>query len=250
MIPSPARADYRNSFSSDISLCLAPRPGSPASATLLKVSTSQPFFNRARSTIIFMIRIRVFWALPIAMVWACTCFGQTGDVFTEPHSTLLFSPPSGTMNYGHRPLLFRPGYDETNYGHYAVVTPGGNFTVALSRDSDSMGLVSPMWAISPSGDRIAGGISFMLNVDVLKCDPRKPTWCDPHPRPIVKNVLGVYSVRDKTWKHYGDFEVVGSAAFSSDGERIAFYEKRGFNSPPCDEGLIIVDLETDQMRTI
>ena len=34
--------------------------------------------------------------------------------------------------------------------------------------------------------------------------------------------MGVYSVRDKTWKQYGDFEMVGSAAFSPDGKRIAF----------------------------
>jgi hypothetical protein len=197
-----------------------------------------------------MIRIRVFWALSIAIVWAYAGFGQAGDVFTEPQSTLLFSPPGGTLNYGHRPPLFRPGYDDTSYGHYTVVTPSGNFSVALPQNSGSMGLVSPKWALSPSGDRVAGGISFMLNVDAVKCDPRKPTWCDPHPRPIIKNVLGVYSVRDKTWKQYGDFEIVGSAAFSPDGKRIAFYEKKGCTADICDEGLMIVDLETDQMKTI
>jgi WD40 repeat protein len=188
-----------------------------------------------------MIRIRVFWAISIAIVWACAGFGQTGDVFTVPQSTLLFSPPGGTLNYGHRPLLFRPGYDDTNYGEYTVVTPGGKFSVALPQNSGSMGLVSPNWAISPSGDRVAGGISFMLNVNVVKCDPSKPTWCDPYPRPIIKNVLGVYSVRDKRWKQYGDFEMVGSAAFSPDGSRVAFL---------CDDGLTILDIATGQMTQV
>jgi Tol biopolymer transport system component len=90
----------------------------------------------------------------------------------------------------------------------------------------------------------------MLNVDFVKCDPTKPTWCDPHPQPITKSVLGVYSVRDKTWKQYGDFEIVGSAAFSPDGKRIAFYGEKRCGSVICDKGLMIADLETGQMRTI
>ncbi len=197
-----------------------------------------------------MTSIRDFGELSIAIVWACSGFGQTRDVFTELQSTLLFSPPSGTLNYGHRPLLFRPGYDDTSYGHYTVVTPSGNFSVALPQNSGSMGLVSPKWALSPSGDRAAGGISFMLNVDLVKCDPTKPTWCDPHPQPITKGVLGVYSLRDKTWKQYGDFEIVGSATFSPDGKRIAFYGEKRCGSVICDKGLMIADLETAQMRTI
>jgi len=199
-----------------------------------------------------MISIRDFGALSIAIVWACAGSGQARDVFTEPQSTLLFSPFGGSLNYGHRPLLFRPGYDDTSYGHYTVVTPGGKFSVDLPQNSGSMGLVSPKWALSPSGDRVAGGISFMLNVDLVKCDPTKPTWCDPHPRPIIKSVLGVYSVRDKTWKQYGEFCIVGSAAFSPDGKKIAFTESGNAlcSDAFADQKLMIADLETGQVRTI
>lgn len=186
------------------------------------------------------------------------CFSQSPNekavgcdhCFSEPQSTLLFSPYGGTMNYGRRPLLFRPGYDDTNYGHYTVVTPSGNSSVALPQNSGSMGLVSSNWALSPSGDRVAGGISFMLNVDDVKCDPKKPTWCDPHPQPIFKSVMGVYSVRDKTWNQYGDFKIVGSAAFSPDGKRIAFDGTKGCSRVNCDAGLMILDLETGQMTSV
>jgi Tol biopolymer transport system component len=37
--------------------------------------------------------------------------------------------------------------------------------------------------------------------------------------------MGVYSVRDKTWKQYGDFYQVGSAAFSPDGKKVAFIDE-------------------------
>ncbi|MGD0902748.1 MAG: hypothetical protein ABR924_07370, partial [Terracidiphilus sp.] len=159
---------------------------------------------------------------------AVACIG----CFSEPQSTLLFSPAGG----------------DTNYGNYTLVTPSGSFTVPQL--SSSMGLVSPNWAISPAGDQVAGGISFMLNADIVKCDPKIKGWCDPHPRPIFKSVMGVYSVRDKTWKQYGDFKIVGSAAFSPDGKRIAFDGEKGCTGVTCDAGLTILDLETGHMGTI
>lgn len=90
----------------------------------------------------------------------------------------------------------------------------------------------------------------MLNADLVKCDPKTKGWCDPHPRPIFKSVVGVYSVRDKTWKQYGDFKIVGSAAFSPDGKRIAFDGEDGCKGANCDGGLMILDLETGHMETI
>ena len=153
--------------------------------------------------------------------------------FSEPQSMLLFSPPGG----------------DTNYGDYTLVTPSGNFTVPQLPGSVGH-LISPNWAMSPAGDLIAGGVSFMLNADLVKCDPAKKGWCDPHPRPIFKSVMGVYSVRDKTWKQYGDFETVGSAAFSPDGKRIAFDGEKGCSGVTCDAGLMILDLETGHMGTI
>jgi hypothetical protein len=146
---------------------------------------------------------------------------QTGGCigcFSEPQST----------------LLFRGAYDELY-----LVAPSGNFTVP-----ELPGWVnhaSPLPAISPSGDRVAWSLKFELNWESVKCDPSKRGWCDPHPKPIFKSVMGVFSVRDKTWKQYGDFETVGSAAFSPDGNKVAF---------TCDDGLTILDLETGQMTTV
>ncbi|MGP8173356.1 MAG: TolB family protein [Terracidiphilus sp.] len=183
------------------------------------------------------MRIRYFVAflLTTGIGFSQVSSKQTGGCvgcFSEPQSTLLFSPVGG----------------DTNYGNYTLVTPRGSFTVPQL--SGPMERASPNWAISPSGDRVAGGISFMLNADVVKCDPKIKGWCDPHPRPIFKSVMGVYSVRDKMWKQYGDFETVGSAAFSPDGKRIAFDGEKECTGVNCDAGLTILDLETGHMGTI
>jgi Tol biopolymer transport system component len=157
--------------------------------------------------------------------------GQTGGCtgcFSEPQSMLLFSGENGDLN---------------------LVTPGGKFAVPhLPRWAPQN--ASPLPAISPSGDRIAWSLQFMLNADKVKCDPSKKGWCDPQPRPIFKSVMGVYSVRDEAWKQYGDFERVGSAAFSPDGNKVAFEAVRGCTVVRCDEGLMILNLETGQMTPL
>jgi Tol biopolymer transport system component len=137
-------------------------------------------------------------------------------------------------------LLFRGAYGDLN-----LVTPNGNFTVPQLH-----GWVGrhawPIPAISPSGDRVASSLLFMLNADSVKCDPSKRGWCDPQPRPIFKSVMGVYSVRDQTWKQYGDFYQVGSAAFSPDGKKIAFKDEADSDR----QRLMILDLETGQMTPV
>ena len=160
-----------------------------------------------------MFPIRVLWVLSIAVASACAGFGQSRDVFPEPQSTLLFSGEDGDLN---------------------LVTPSGNSTVPhLPKWVGQW--ASPLPAISPSGDRVARSLKFMLNADSVKCDPSKKGWCDPQPRPIFKSVMGVYSVRDKTWKQYGDFYQVGSAAFSPDGTKIAFKDGSKLRSPEADD---------------
>jgi WD40 repeat protein len=152
--------------------------------------------------------------------------------FSEPQSTLLFGPAGG----------------DTNYGSYTLVTPNARFSVPQL--SGPMERASSLWAISPSGDRIAGGITFMLNADLVKCDPKIKGWCDPKPKPIFKSVMGVYSVRDKTWKQYGNFQQLGSPAFSPDEKRIAFYGERHCTDVNCESGLMILDIETSFMKVI
>ncbi len=153
--------------------------------------------------------------------------------FSEPRSTLLFSSLIGAKNFG----------------DFTVVAPSGGFTVPRLPGSTG-NQISPHWKISPSGDRVAGGLRLLLNADVVKCDPTEIGRCGPQPRPIIKSVLAVYSLRDKTWKEYGDFSLIGSVSFSPDGRRIAFKEEKGCTVAACDEDLMILDLETGQMRPV
>jgi Tol biopolymer transport system component len=176
-----------------------------------------------------MFRTRVFWALSIAVASACAGFGQGRDVFSEPQSMLLFS-----------------GWDVSGWGgDLHLVTPSE--TVTVPRLPNLTGQhASPIPAISPSGDRIAWSLRFMLNADIVKCDPSTKDWCDLKPKPIYKSVMGVYSVQDKTWKQYGDFYQVGSASFSPDGKKIAFKDEADSDR----QRLMILDLETGQMTPV
>jgi Tol biopolymer transport system component len=171
-----------------------------------------------------MYRIRVFWALLIAVASACASFAQSENVFPEPQST----------------LLFRGSYDELY-----LVTSSENLSVPELHGWVGQN-ASPIPEISPSGDRVAWSLKFMLNADIVKCDPSKKGWCDLKPKPVFKSVLGVYSVQDKTWKRYGDFHHVGSAAFSPDGKKIEFKDEANSDR----QRLMILDLETRQMTPI
>jgi Tol biopolymer transport system component len=155
--------------------------------------------------------------------------------FSEPQSTLLF-----------RKAYIEPG--KLNDELY-LVTPSGSITMPELHGRVGQG-ASPIPAISPSGDRVAWSLKFMLNSDIVKCDSSQKYWCDLKPKPIYKSVMGVYSVRDRTWKQYGDFETVGSAAFSPDGNKVAFTMNRGCTVTICDKGLMILDLETGQMKPV
>jgi Tol biopolymer transport system component len=67
--------------------------------------------------------------------------------------------------------------------------------------------------------------------------------------------MGVYSMRDKSWKLYGDFCFVGSVAFSPDGRKLAFKTEARINNPNCLASdvppvLQILDLETGQFTPV
>jgi len=166
------------------------------------------------------------------LLTAGICFSQVSN--NQPSGCIgCFSEPQST-------LLFRGAYDELY-----LVAPSGSFTVPMLHGWVGQG-ASPIPAISPSGDRVAWSLKFMLNADIVKCDPSNKRWCDLKPKPIYKSVMGVYSVRDKTWKQYGDFYQVGSAAFSPDGKKVAFIDE-----PDSDrQTLMILDLQTGQITPI
>jgi len=165
-----------------------------------------------------------------------TGFSQTSDnrpggctgCFSEPKSMLLFSGENGDLN---------------------LVTPSGTLTVPHLPNWAGQE-ATPLQAISPSGDRVAWRLRLMLNADLVKCDPSNKRWCDPQPRPIFKSVMGVYSVRDKSWKQYGDFCEVGSAVFSPDGNKIAFFAEQKCTVASRDDGLMILDLQTGEMAPV
>ena len=150
-------------------------------------------------------------------------------------------------------LLFRKAYIEPGRlnDELYLVTPSGSFTVPELHGRVGQN-ASPIPAISPSGDRVAWSLKFMLNADSVKCDPSNKRWCDLKPKPIYKSVMGVYSVRDKTWQQYGDFCKVGSTAISPDGKRIAFTKSGNALCTDVfgDKELMILDLETGQMTPI
>jgi Tol biopolymer transport system component len=158
---------------------------------------------------------------------------QTGGCircFSEPNSTLLFRGEKDDLN------LVSPS-------EKLAVLHLPNWVGQYSRHQE---------AISPAGDQVAWSLEFMLNADIVKCDPSNKRWCDPKPRPIFKSVMGVQSVRDKTWKQYGDLCEVGSAAFSPDGKRIAFTKSGDAlcKNIDADQKLMILDLETGQMTPV
>lgn len=67
--------------------------------------------------------------------------------------------------------------------------------------------------------------------------------------------MGVNSQRDSSWKFYGDFcpNRVGSAAFSSDGTKVAFTSKSSAGGQDCSSNptlLQVLDLETGHLRAI
>jgi hypothetical protein len=103
-------------------------------------------------------------------------------------------------------------------------------------------------SLSSDGKLIAWGLALP---DGSKSDATQPKM----KAPIRKSVLGVYSVKDKSWKFYGDFCVngVGSTTFSADGKRIAFFASESSNNANCQSfsfGLHILDLQSRSITVV
>jgi WD40 repeat protein len=184
--------------------------------------------------------------LIVFLLTAEICFPQAPNkkavgcigCFSEPQSVLLFSPLSG----------------DTDYGDVALVAPSGKFTVLRLPGRLEFHNSSPL-AISPAGDRVAASLLLQFLGERVNCGSSEERWCDQYPKSTYKSVMGVYSVRDNTWKQYGDFCRVGLAAFSPDGKELAF---KASGSSPCtkttdvdaNRKLMILDLETGQMTPV
>jgi hypothetical protein len=156
-------------------------------------------------------------------------YGRGNELFTEQQSILLFG----------------------GWRHF-ISTPTGNFEIPNPPESlPEMGF--PLPALAPSGDQFATSFSFPDGFGYGDCDPTRHTCAKITPK--YKSVMGVYSLRDKVWKFYGDFCSVGSAAFSPDGRKLAFRVETRIGNPYCRPGdvppaLQILDLDTGQLTPV
>ncbi len=172
--------------------------------------------------------------LTLLPVSSRVCRGQDEHLITEPNSELLFA---------------------WDYGDLFVSTPAGNIDVPGPDGPVGGGyFVSP--ALAPGGDLIAIGLTLKDQSDRTKCDPSVVTCALPGTEQRM-SAMGVYSLRDKKWKTYGDFCMsgAGSAAFSSDGTKIAFEASLRTASQDCGDGyekksLLILDLASGQFTQV
>lgn len=141
------------------------------------------------------------------LIWA-----RSRDVFSAPDSTLLF------------------GW----YGELRVVTT--DHVVAIEPPSkvpaNDGALVFP--SISPKGDMIAWGFA-------VEGAPAEDTGLRG-----IRFVLGIFSLKTRAWKTYGDFGgLIAHPLFSADGSKVFFYgwEKNGRN-------YFIFDIATETMTKL
>ncbi len=121
----------------------------------------------------------------ILVLPVCISHAQRAGVFSEPDSLLLFGIP----------------YDSELH----VVSPSGTVTVESPRKGGFY--QSP--ALAPDGNLVAWSLAGPENGIGL----------------TARMDLAVYSMRDRSWKTYGEacaFDGGGSAAFSTDGKKVAF----------------------------
>lgn len=158
------------------------------------------------------------------------CSGQDERLITKPNSKLLFA---------------------WDYGDLLVSTPAGNIDVPGPGGGPVDGVnFSP--ALAPDGNLIAVGLRLPDHKDRTQCDPSVVTCALPGTTQYMW-VIGVYSLRDKGWKTYGDFCGAGSPAFSPDGTKVAFEAGMRSTFQDCSAGkgaLLILDLASGQFTQV
>jgi dipeptidyl aminopeptidase/acylaminoacyl peptidase len=181
------------------------------------------------------MRTRLLVALQLAaLIFPRASCGQNERTFTEPNSILLLG---------------------WAYGDILVATPSGNIAVENLRGSQRRGyFVIP--GLSPRVDQVAWGLTLPIDSGGTRCDDLLIV-CNLPGYAEYKSVMGVYSLRDKGWKTYGDFCPMGagSAAFSPDGAKIAFEAEIRSTNSSCSSGdgrsaLLILDLATGQFTQV
>lgn len=127
--------------------------------------------------------------------------------FSQPDSVLLFGTYADLRVVTRdRALAIKPPVD-LGYNDAYFVFPG----------------------LAPRGDLIAWGFAVDSQKD------RSPY--------SGRFALGVYSIEEQKWKTYGDFDDIGTPAFSPDGSKIAFVALE----PVKGKHLLIFDVATEKM---
>jgi Tol biopolymer transport system component len=120
--------------------------------------------------------------LTVLVLCTSSIYAEGPAVFSMPDSIVVFAT-----------------YDEVR-----VVTPNGAETIKPPAEVGANHGYFAYPSISPRGDLIAWG--FATGVQEKR----------------ARFTLGVYSLAERKWKTYGDFDNIGATVFLSDGSKIAF----------------------------
>lgn len=143
--------------------------------------------------------------LPFIIIPIYSINGQSRPAFSMPDSVMLFAEP---------------------YHYLKLVGPDYAQALPPAVDVNVGGCSFP--SILPKGDLIAWGFIVAM---------------DPQRRRLARFALGVYFIAEQRWKTYGDFDDIGTTAFSPDGSRIAFVAEE----PENRDALLILDIATGKM---
>lgn len=161
-------------------------------------------------------------------------------------SPVSYAGRDGTFTEAGSILLFRDETLRLTTGQREVIVPNPPGTLVEGS--------VPIPALASNGDRVAvelvlpetppGGMCKTLAAD-----------CLDHGEQEIKSVVGVYSLRDKSWKLFGDFcpDEVSSVALSTDGTKVAFTSKSKKGSLQCSDNptvLEILDIATGEFTTV
>jgi WD40 repeat protein len=146
------------------------------------------------------------FVLAVLMVPLSSVDGQDKQTFSMPDSVLLFGTYTDLrVVTPDRVLSLKPPV-EVGYNTGYFIYPG----------------------LAPRGDLVGWGFAV--------------EWQDERSSNRARFALGVYSIKEQTWKRYGDFDDIGTPAFSPDGAKIAFVTSQG-----REHYLQLFDISTEKM---